>query len=378
MKKKIVIFIFSIGLVSCTTLKQLSNQKIENKIGCSDIILKDRKMLINIEVDNKKQVFLFDTGATLSVITDTATVENYHKKEKGSFGSMKGANQKKTDLITITSKLNSELFYSENKILANLMQPQTRCQKKEIYGGIIGLDVAFIDGKSLFIDFSNNKLCNIRQEEKENLISKGYSKVKSECTSSKVYIFINIEGKEYRFKLDTGYYGNIIIPYNGQIDLSKYNSLTYEGSSLKTINSTTNGEEIYYENVGTAISDFNVQTNIHVSKTITAQNLGLTFMKGFDWIIDFDKNEVYVRRNETKIDFMFNTQMQNYSTMEKNGKLIISSKLKQLTKYSLGDEITEVNDQPITQENICDIQKILNQTNDWESLKVVVKSSNGS
>lgn len=331
---------------------------------------------MDVKVDNQNQVFLLDTGATLSVISDSTAVENYHKKEKGNFGSIKGADRKKADLVTITSRLDSELFFCENKIFASLNMPTSQCDQKKAYKGIIGLDAFFMNDNPLLIDFSNTKLCNITSDEKKSLLATGYSRIKSECDSRKVFVFFTIDGKEYRFKLDTGFSGNVIIPYDDKLDFKKYRSITYEGTLLKTATSFTNGEEIYYENVLISSDALEVSTKIQVSKSIKAQNVGLNFMKGFDWIIDFKSNEVYLKRNHLKIDSLFNATVMEYFSFEKDGKLRVSSKLKNAAQYNVGDEIISVNNQKVTSENICEMQSLLNKTFDWQTLQVEISSAN--
>lgn len=376
MKKYTSLLIFFSVFSSCTALKQLSHQEIIGKTGCSTFDFNKKAILMNVKVDNQNQVFLLDTGATLSVISDSTAVENYYKKEKGSFGSIKGADSKKADLVTITSRLDSELFFCENKIFASLNMPTSQCDQKKVYKGIIGLDVFFTNDNPLLVDFSNAKLCNITLDKKKSLLTTGYSRIKSECDSGKVFVFFTIDGKEYRFKLDTGFSGNIIIPNDDRLDFQKYKSITYEGTMLKTATSFTNGEETYYEDVSISSDALNVRTKIQVSKSIKAQNIGVNFMKGFDWIIDFKNNEVYMKRNNLEIDNFFNATIMEYFSFVKEGKLIVSTKLKTAGKYNVGDEIISVNNQEVTSENICEMQNLLNKTSDWQTLKVDIVSSN--
>ena len=111
-----------------------------------------------------------------------------------------------------------------------------------------------------------------------------------------------------------------------------------------------------------------------MSGSIKVQNIGIEFMKGFDWIINFNKNNVYVKRNTNKIENVFNRRVAYFARVEK-GKLCIILKEKSQTKYNLSDEVVSVNQIKVTSENICELQNLLNKTEDWNTLQLEVISS---
>ena len=55
-----------------------------------------------------------------------------------------------------------------------------------------------------------------------------------------------------------------------------------------------------------------------------------------------------------------------------NNKIFINFSLDKISKYNLGDEITSVNNQKVTPENICEMQDLLNKTEDWSTLNLEV------
>lgn len=376
MKKLFYFIAMLIILNSCTTIKQLSNQKITTKIACSNNDFKEKMIYYNAEIDGKKENFLFDTGATMTVITDSTAITAMENKKFGNFGTVTGADKKTIDLKTFTATFESDLFYSENKAFAYVPKQITKCQQKENFKGIIGLDVFFNNDAVLQLDFTNKKLCNIESKKINDFISYGYTELKSICKSKQIFIFLTIEGIEYKFKLDTGFVGSLVIPFSDKVDFSKYNSITLEGNLYKTIASATNGEEVFYENVPFQLGNTTIYSKIQVSKTLKAQNAGMSFIKGFDWIIDYKNNKVYSKRNDNQIENKFNKNLFSYQSAEKNGKLIICAKQKKLIKYNIGDEIIAVNNHKLNPDNICEMQDLLNKTEDWNSLQIEVIPAN--
>lgn len=374
MKK--LIYLLSIScLLSCTTIKQLKNQKIINLNNCSNLLLDKKLVLLHTQINNKDVLMLFDTGATMSVIFDSTAVDNFDKIKFGSLGTITGADHKTTDLKTFTASFKNELFESDNKVFAYLKKNILKCQKENKYKGVIGLDVFFKDNNSLYLNFSNNSICNITENEKIIKSNEGFYKIKSKCTSNKIFIYITIEGIDYEFKLDTGFSGTFSIPYNIGINFEKYNSLSFEGELFSSATSITKGEERFYEKVPVKLGGFNIESKILVSTTLKNQNAGISFIKGFDWIIDYKNNDIFIRKNNIKIESENNMNAFQYMTSidEDTNKIIVKAKQKSLSQFNLNDEIISVNNEVITNENICEIQNLLNRTPDWSTLKIEIK-----
>ena len=55
-----------------------------------------------------------------------------------------------------------------------------------------------------------------------------------------------------------------------------------------------------------------------------------------------------------------------------NNQLKIITKLKSETKYNINDQIIAVNYQKVTPQNICEMQSLLNETNDWNTLQIEI------
>ena len=370
------LFLLLLTFSFCSTIKQLTNQKIDENQGCSIITLDGKRVLLEMEIDHAATNFLLDTGAGLSVLIDSTIVKDFQNKEFGSLGSAKGADRKKIKNRFFTVELNCDLFKSESKVLSFINMPKSQCaQGKKSYSGILGIDAFFNQDFIMQLDFTNSKVCNINEEQlQQNLLNNQYQLLKSKCKSNQIFVYLEIEGKEYLFKMDSGYTGNIIMPYNEKLSFKNDKKLELEGSLFQTISSHTSGSEILYEKMPVTFGSFNLEAKLNVSTSIKAQNIGIDFIKAFDWLIDYNNNKIYVKRNQNSIESVFTRKVMYYAKV-KAEKLEIVVKEKSQTKFNLGDEIVSVNGQKVTKENQCELQDILNKTEDWNSLQLEVLSN---
>jgi Retroviral aspartyl protease len=371
--KKIFYLTLIFSLSCCTVIQQLSKQKITSKKGSANILFVDNYPLITMKIDGVETNFLFDTGAGISVLTDSTIVPNFENKKIGYLGSAKGADRRKIKNKFLTVRAKNEIFESENKILTFISSKKNSCSKsKQKYSGILGMDFFFEDNFGMKLDFSNNKIYNLDKKELSCLttIKTDYNLIKSECRNSQIFIYLKIEGIEYKFKLDTGYSGNIIMPNSKDLIFKSSNKIELEGSLYQTISAITKGKEIYYEKMPVSLGNETLESKISVSGSIKAQNVGIGFIKGFDWIIDYNNNKVYIKRNQNEIPNKFDRTISYYAKANNDG-LYITIKEKMQTKHNLGDQIVNVNNIKVTQDNICEMQDLLNKTEDWNTLNLV-------
>ena len=83
MKK--IFFIPLLLMFSCTTIKQISNQKITTITNCKSVEMNSKMIYYKVKIDNNEQTLLFDTGATMSVITDSTSITDIENKKFGNF-----------------------------------------------------------------------------------------------------------------------------------------------------------------------------------------------------------------------------------------------------------------------------------------------------
>ena len=327
--------------------------------------------VLEAELEGRRQFFIFDSGSMITVLTDSTAVENFSKKKTASFGNYVSASGNKKKNRMFTTNVSTTLFESKNKVMLYSSLPRTRCTKKATIAGIIGLDAFFENDFSLFLNFSADEICNLDKSEFEMYKLKGFREIKSECKKNQIFVYLEIEGQLLKFKLDTGFTGTAVIPYDEKLQFANSNNMVLEGSFYGTISDMSIGTETLYEKMPVVFAGEKFEAKLNVSTSIKSQNLGIQFIKGFDWLIDYNNNKVYIKRSNKPIENKFNRTVTYYSSVSPSG-LRISTKEKSQTKYKLGDQITSVNGEKVTSENICDLQDFLNKTEDWNTLNLEV------
>ncbi len=372
MKKVSVVIVFV--LCSCTTLRYVMDEIIINKDNCIAVNV-NGVTLIPVEIENQKHSFIFDTGAMGSVILDSTIIQNFSAKKFASFGIFKGADGKVKKNKRFTVKASNGLFESDNKVFSFSNFPYSFCNRSNSFKGILGLDAFFNNQSAMVLDFSLGKVCTIPSDNLPSILKTNqYLLVKSRCKYNQVFVYLTIEGKEYQFKLDTGYTGSIILPNSKNSTFKNPNKIILQGTLYKTISTIPFGEDILYEKMPVSFAGIDLESKATVSESIKAQNLGIDFIKGFDWIIDYNHNKVYVKRNQNKIESNFSRKGTYYVRVVQE-KLVIIIKEKSQTKYQLGDQILSVNDQKVSVSNACELEEFLNKTEDWGTIKLEVLSA---
>jgi len=186
--KKIILLLSLIALASCKTVKIVSQQDLKLSYASEKIELKNNSILIHCAIEDKPQTFQVDLGATSSVIFDTLVIPNYYRREKGTFGSVKSADDKSTKTAFVALKATNNLASSLNKAFLvvpvyNQSMSQYDCIPKDVKNdkvGLYGYDFFGYDDYVTAIDFDALTISNYKNEQLDGLIQNGYSEVKSE------------------------------------------------------------------------------------------------------------------------------------------------------------------------------------------------------
>jgi len=380
--KKAILILAVLLLTSCKTLKIVSNQDVHFNFASQKIELKNNILLVNCDIEDEQRSLIVDFGATSSILFDTLVIPNYSKREKGTFGSVKSADSKKSSSAWIALKTKNNLVNSVNKAFVVLPIYSESIQrydcinieKKDLPIGIYGYDLLSSDDISTVIDFDELTITNINNEEVHNSLKNGFQEVKSEFSSRWFSIFVLINGIEYNFKFDTGFTGDFTIPYNNRINFLNEKHLSFEGNLYHTVTGKSqNKKDYFFDEKTVSFNNTNYEAIVALSNSITSQNVGIGFIKGFNWIINYKDKKVFVKKNGVKIDkksFFPN----NYIVVAENHKLKIIAKNSDEEKFNVYDEITAVNNRKITPDNICEIKNLLNTTTDWSILNIEIKN----
>ena len=106
-----------------------------------------------------------------------------------------------------------------------------------------------------------------------------------------------------------------------------------------------------------------------VSTSIKVQNMGMGFMKGFNWIVDYKHKKIYAKRLTRGESLEMNIAY-NYVPKILSGKLIVVLRKAGMTDYNIGDEIISVNGQVVDNNNQCELLQTLIKNHDWKALNV--------
>lgn len=233
--------------------------------------------------------------------------------------------------------------------------------------GIIGNE--FFKGNGIYhFDFDNLKLCKLsRQDLKSVLDDENYSEIKSSFKNHYLEIVVSINWTDYRFRFDTSGKEMFSMPSHKKISFEKEhfircNKIYKEDLSLAH-------EILIYPFTKIYINDTGYSASVHVGDDVDYNSVGMGFLKGFNWVIDYENNKVYYKKNLLSLDDPF---ISGYSTSIIGSKIIIDQAPKTALDFKVGDEISSVNEVSLSSDNICEMQSVLENTSDFKSLKIVV------
>ncbi len=345
--------------------------KISNEMRLE--IVKNR-LLTDVKIDSTTFKMTFDTGASATSINDTTLLKNYSKLEKSMFGKSKLVN-KKLSLAKISLSSSNELYSASNEVVTVLFAEKNPCNES-VSKGLLGSSYfhQYGDKKILNLDFETLKAKILSDVEKNEMVVE-YQEVKSKffLHGTVIKLFMTINGIEEPFLFDTGNSAApLVVGRESKIPFK--NGLEFTGSLVVGAdNSKSNDTNIFYNNVTVQMGSKIVESYVLYNSAYLGDhnNVGLPFAKNFNWILDYKNQKVYCKQISNDIVKEIKANYK-YKVSNNKGKLFIIIKSISESTYNLGDEITSVNDVSITSENICEIEKLVNQTNDWTTLKLEV------
>lgn len=378
MKK--LIFILAFSLFSCKSFNDYRNQEVTiSKEASQSFDIENNILTIKAEINNESGNFLFDTGAQSSVITDSIFLKKIKTTENNLIRSMrvKGANGTLVESYKfISTSANSVFFSSKNKIFRFLKinHDSKLCQKKSsLHNGIIGFDMIKNSPYPILLDFENHKIRVMN--EMINLNEYQESNAKINLLDSKITLPITINNKEIDFLFDTGNNSGLVVK---QKDFPLKEKPNQEAALLITTIGGTSVQNIKtYFNV--AIKSNHISSTapkVTVLEKLITNTLGINFIKNYNWILDFKNKKVYFKKlNQTPTETT-NTTNPRIQCIAINNKLLIGLKPStDSSKFKVGDEIISVNNEPVTNENLCNIEESLNASSDWNSFKIETKGN---
>ncbi len=372
--RKCGVLLLIVVLSGCKTIKMLSNQEFSEVSKEMQMEFIGNKLFTNVNIRDSVYKLIFDTGASKTVISDTALFDDYYKLAKIKIGKTKLVNKTVSlDKVVFDSK--NEMYESQNEIVIIIIPELDACNSKKIGKGVLGTSYfTFIDKKILNLDFESVKAKVLSKFEKEELL-KDYQQIKSEfiMRGNHFNIFLNINGVEEPFFFDTGNSAAPLVIGSKSKVLLK-DGIEYHGSLVAGVDNTkSNDVNIYYSNVNFQFGKIRGKSLVFYYGAYIDEhnNVGLSFIKNFNWIIDYKNKEVYYKQIKEDFPKEFSGKYK-YLASNNNGNLYVSTKLHSAAEYNIGDQITVVDGIPVIAANLCEMQSLLNKTTDWSTLNLQI------
>lgn len=150
-----------------------------------------------------------------------------------------------------------------------------------------------------------------------------------------------------------------------------FESLIYTASGIKT------SEMSIVKDNNISMIDFSgIKSDIIYLKELPNNLMGLSFIKNFNWIIDKKAGKMYFKPISGKqlISQIISRKPILVASYQNKLKIIFLKKQEAASKYKIGDEIISINNEPITSENLCEMQNLLNTTENWDKLNIQIKN----
>lgn len=358
-------------LMCSTVLRMLVFLTCAVALGQQKIQSFDKNYNVNVKVNNRMLTLTFDTGAGKSVLNSevlkTINKETLQTVSKENFidgfGNIKTIDVYKGLVFSILNIDKFPAFIFNDLDIYKFLN----CFENK-NDGVLGLNF-FMDNSNelLRIDHDKNE---IEITDKEHLSLSDFSEVGADFRNNSIYIDAEIGGKYVELLFDTGYDGYVLLNKNYR-KLRKYNEVEIFTNTSASLLAMSQTEEITLEGVGIEFGNIDLKNNlVTVNTDNTVPLLGAAVIKKFNWIIDFKNEKLYLQKRKGNFEVLLSDKLKKKNVvLAVMGKMYIISSFQK--GFRSGGIITTVNDIPVSLENICDIQKLLNDNgSDWTELKI--------
>lgn len=335
------------------------------------VVDKRNQMLMKAEVNGVEDTVLYDSGASSAAIL-------FYTKETKPTGMkfykvpIMGAD-KRTKVRTTFIPVNIKTPMSVNELFGNamLMEPSHSCDKEPSIQDytIVGFHGLAIGRYSL--DFTRNQIYQVSSSWIDSTV---YLPVKCKFERDVLFIYPTINGVEYECLFDTGNSGGIILLDAQRTEKPNETDQLYEGSYGVAIGGLTTKQHFVIAPQTTVelAGDKKTMPVMFMGSNLAFNNVGLPYIKHFDWIIDFQYDKVYAKPHVA--DTMKEAKRARYAVSTADGTLRIMARLLDGNEvFKVGDKIVSVNGEAITEENICYYYDLLTENKDWSEYDIKVK-----
>jgi hypothetical protein len=325
---KLETILFLLILNSCAfykNVKQEMNTKINLKTNQKMFFLDSLSTMLPMNFEGKKHFMALDLGANSTVLFKTKFILDSLKLSKNA---AKGVDRIKLEVLKYNVKeIQNDIFDIKNKNILILNSDTIQsCNKNIDFDGLIGTDLLMYSDKVLFLDYKQNNIMFLDSIPRNNLKMKLIASKFSLLGQIKVKLLI--AGVEKYFTLDTGY-SDYITTNDLKIKESLQKNLFDEQERLmrKVGNITISNKCEIYKNFEMKMDTLKIKNaHLEYSKDIKINNIGMKFIKNFNWWIDFKNQKIFVEEIKinpeiVKQNRIFVAIIKNKITMQKKSLL---------------------------------------------------------
>lgn len=190
------------------------------------------------------------------------------------------------------ANIETEMYSFKNQLVTVLTSMKNECTQTYFTKGIIGS--GFLNksiNQNYLLDFDNLTLHSVSNSEQ----MKNYSEIKSKFFGNHFAIYLTVNGMEELFLFDTGNLAYpLIIGTNSQIKTDNFTE--YLGSENVVVSGNLETNTKYSNN--NVVTVGNLSLNSAASflsiKMEKYNNVGLNFIKYFNWNIDYKREKVFL------------------------------------------------------------------------------------
>lgn len=320
----------------------------------------DGKIIINVDIKNKKHNFIFDTGA-LTIVSSELKGSLNEKKSNVVFEATDANNStSKMDLFSSNElKIDDLKFKNIDFSFADISWMGSRACKK--ISGIFGANMM------------NNKVWRIDFKLKTIIVSDKVTESSTESVSIPFSeenfthvpkISVNIRKQNFNVFFDTGAGSGFSIDSKSYQLVKDKNFLVFEGLLSQSLSSISKGERPL--DVMEVEVDNKVLGNQIVDTSSDSRNLvGTRFMENF--LIDLDFVNKKIILNLTGKTPEYNSIGVAFSPVENHLVIVNKLKIPQLSELNVADKIIKINNidvSKINAEKFCEVKKLIDNSSE--------------
>lgn len=333
--------------------------------------------IVNVSLDGKNHQFVFDTGASMTVINSVDFPNISTSKKYDDVGGI-SSERKSINAVNFSFNFLNQRFKNKEVLYTDLtLASKISCSNLNI-SGIIGRDI--MENYIVEINPESKKLVFHRHADFNEKQLKDFTKIKLQKKRPSVPIKI---GGETRYVLfDTGRNGGLSTTgykLDQYIETTQHTSYRSKGSSFG-IHGVNNDEDIHHKvyNAEVQIGDLDLTNQTFETSKRDFNNMGFRFAKQFISYLDLKNQKLYIKRiiqnteniNESVIGSIgFSTKYD----LEMKKNIIINLSTKQ-NKLALGDTLISINGETPPTDN-CEIHPFLKKFV-GQKMKLIIKRGN--